>query len=647
MKSNKKYGKKYQYGGNPNDSLKKAFNPSLANDPKFQTWYSFNTIEGKNNIPYSDKLDYDYLSYYMNGDYKNYKGGHFPDTYKRPNHPTFSNESIYSTPENPGGTWKGDKYIPHKSDGGKIGSEIGSGVGMALNLIPGVGTIASAVATPLLGALGNFIGNKLDKKDNNPIQTNHFSEYINPTPYGTMKSGGWIQKAINPAHKGYCTPLSKSTCTGHRRALALMFKKNHGFHKKEDGGMNNTEALSNDDLIKYQGASHEEGGININQNGIPSNNGSSAEVEGGESNWRNYIFSDTIGINKKKEIELSQNKVHKTFSDLAKKVDKKLGGRENDEYSNKSKEIMYNNIIQKNEQALEMKYGNKFKKKYGGLNKYGLGGYDPLMNIGTGLDYLGNDNSTSDPNSADNLFNQNPNGFLPNSNYSVPGSSELSPIGGNSNSFGNNWTQYLSPAFNIAAAGISALNKNKNYLQKADYSGLRSLEAIPTEPSYQESLNVNTRANESSNYNAKINSPSISNSLGANNLGIKLNADNQVMQNANNERLNRITQKLGLIAQEKDRLSELTQGYKHQFNIENTQDKAIREQSTLGYLSQAANDIQNIGIDKTLEGIIPNAWKYYTYDPSTKSYKLKNDEYATMFNIPMNVPTSKDDKKSN
>lgn len=55
----------------------------------------------------------------------------------------------------------------------------------------------------------------------------------------TMASGGkhWIQGAINPAHKGFCTPMTKSTCTGRRRALALLFKRKHGFHKKEDGGM--------------------------------------------------------------------------------------------------------------------------------------------------------------------------------------------------------------------------------------------------------------------------------------------------------------------------------------------------------------------------------------------------------------------------
>jgi hypothetical protein len=38
---------------------------------------------------------------------------------------------------------------------------------------------------------------------------------------GTKK---WIQGAINPAHKGYCTPMSKPTCTPRRKALARRFK---------------------------------------------------------------------------------------------------------------------------------------------------------------------------------------------------------------------------------------------------------------------------------------------------------------------------------------------------------------------------------------------------------------------------------------
>ena len=44
-----------------------------------------------------------------------------------------------------------------------------------------------------------------------------------------MEKGGatdknWIQKAVNPKHKGYCTPMSKPTCTPKRKALARTFK---------------------------------------------------------------------------------------------------------------------------------------------------------------------------------------------------------------------------------------------------------------------------------------------------------------------------------------------------------------------------------------------------------------------------------------
>ena len=35
----------------------------------------------------------------------------------------------------------------------------------------------------------------------------------------------WIQKAVNPKHKGFCTPMTKKTCTPRRKALAMTFKK--------------------------------------------------------------------------------------------------------------------------------------------------------------------------------------------------------------------------------------------------------------------------------------------------------------------------------------------------------------------------------------------------------------------------------------
>lgn len=103
------------------------YNPSLSKNTDFKNWYNQNTIEGQNNIPYTENLDYDYLSFFMSGDYKNPEyniDNHFPDTYKRPNHETFSNESLYSVPENTGGRWAGDIFISSKQQGGMKDNEM-------------------------------------------------------------------------------------------------------------------------------------------------------------------------------------------------------------------------------------------------------------------------------------------------------------------------------------------------------------------------------------------------------------------------------------------------------------------------------------------------------------------------------------------
>lgn len=44
------------------------------------------------------------------------KNGHWPDTFKKPNHPTFSDESIYAKYRpDLAGHWEGEKYIPPTS----------------------------------------------------------------------------------------------------------------------------------------------------------------------------------------------------------------------------------------------------------------------------------------------------------------------------------------------------------------------------------------------------------------------------------------------------------------------------------------------------------------------------------------------------
>lgn len=107
--SNNKYG-----GSVMQEGGETVYNPKLAKyDKAFQDWYKKVTLEGQRGIPYSDKLDYDYYSLYRSGNYKQYTPDtHFPDTFKRPGHETFSNESVYSTPENPGGYWQGEQYKP-------------------------------------------------------------------------------------------------------------------------------------------------------------------------------------------------------------------------------------------------------------------------------------------------------------------------------------------------------------------------------------------------------------------------------------------------------------------------------------------------------------------------------------------------------
>ena len=49
------------------------------------------------------------------------------------------------------------------------------------------------------------------------------------------KKKDWIQKAVNPKHEGYCTPMTKKTCTPRRKALAKRFKKAGKKEKKEGG----------------------------------------------------------------------------------------------------------------------------------------------------------------------------------------------------------------------------------------------------------------------------------------------------------------------------------------------------------------------------------------------------------------------------
>lgn len=78
----------------------------------FQNWYKDLAIQkGFDLNPDSPEHGYDWRSYFENKtpvqEFESYMpDGHFPDTYKLPNHETFSNESIYANSLRPGGNWE-------------------------------------------------------------------------------------------------------------------------------------------------------------------------------------------------------------------------------------------------------------------------------------------------------------------------------------------------------------------------------------------------------------------------------------------------------------------------------------------------------------------------------------------------------------
>lgn len=86
-----------------------------ADEANFQVWK-------QRNAPNDSGADYDLRGAFKAGLQPDQASGHWPDTYKKPNHPTFSDQSIYASAA-PGraGHWQGDQYIAPAS---RTGSEM-------------------------------------------------------------------------------------------------------------------------------------------------------------------------------------------------------------------------------------------------------------------------------------------------------------------------------------------------------------------------------------------------------------------------------------------------------------------------------------------------------------------------------------------
>ena len=113
--ANKVLGTHYKYGGkisvvdqDPEMINKEKYNTPLKKGEKrkFATWVKEENERQGRDIMF-DKGTYDVQGFWKSGDYKNIDGdGHGSDKWKKPNHPTFSNESIYrGSDKNYGGKW--------------------------------------------------------------------------------------------------------------------------------------------------------------------------------------------------------------------------------------------------------------------------------------------------------------------------------------------------------------------------------------------------------------------------------------------------------------------------------------------------------------------------------------------------------------
>lgn len=80
-----------------------------AEELAFQQWAQANGIT---DVDHPDS-QYDYRGFWKQTQgAAHQRGTHFPDTFKQSGHPTFSQESQYSSGPSQGGMWIGDTFIP-------------------------------------------------------------------------------------------------------------------------------------------------------------------------------------------------------------------------------------------------------------------------------------------------------------------------------------------------------------------------------------------------------------------------------------------------------------------------------------------------------------------------------------------------------
>jgi hypothetical protein len=82
----------------------------------YKDWLAYKSkLEGRDVS--QDEQDYDLEGYFNTLKANPVEGGHLPDTFKKPNHPTFSDQSQYHVPVvQQGGTWTENSFKPSEQN---------------------------------------------------------------------------------------------------------------------------------------------------------------------------------------------------------------------------------------------------------------------------------------------------------------------------------------------------------------------------------------------------------------------------------------------------------------------------------------------------------------------------------------------------
>lgn len=241
-----------------------------------------------------------------------------------------------------------DMYRNQKfADASKVGETVGKYTGqIAANILaPGVGGAVLGTAQKVLG--------QVDGEDEKRAYTDKLNSLQSQGALGKFNNSAYsTPDYVNPLNATMTgigeigTMISGQGVEGMKDQFGNMKQQIQDFNLPAFGCGGSVKKMADGgEFIEYNGPTHAEGGIPIDQNGQPTNKmNAQAEVEGGEAMHDDgidkYIFSDRLMQDPKSKI---------TFADTSKKINRKYKDLK-DPFQKAARELELNRLKQEQEQ---------------------------------------------------------------------------------------------------------------------------------------------------------------------------------------------------------------------------------------------------------------------------------------------------------